>query len=152
LLVFVIISFWSVERLGRRPLLLVGGAVCVVAMLVNGAVATQKMTTTIGSVIISMACLWCAAYALSAGPLGYVYLGEMSTVVLRAKTTGVAAAMTGMLNLITSYCVPILLSATAANWGVKGTSFFFAGTGAVGWVLVYFFVPWVQSLVHIRGR
>lgn len=121
-------------------------------MLINGAVATQTFTTSIGSVIISMACLWCAAYALSAGPLGYVYLGEMSTVVLRAKTTGVAAAMTGVLNLITSYCVPILLSTTAANWGVKGTSFFFAGTGAVGWVLVYFFVPWVHFLLHCRGR
>jgi hypothetical protein len=78
---------------------------------------------------------------LTAGPIGYVYLAETSTVVLRAKTTSTAAAMTGMLNLVVNYCTPLMLSTTGANWGVKGTSFFYAGTGLIGLVLVYFFIP-----------
>jgi hypothetical protein len=140
-----------VEKVGRRPLLLTGGIICICSMLINGGVATRPYTTSTGSVIITFACVWVAAYAVTAGPLGYAYLGETSTVVLRAKTTGVAAAMTGMLNLITNYCTPLLLSATAANWGVKGTSFFFAGTGALGWILIYFFIPWVQCHI-MTGR
>jgi SP family general alpha glucoside:H+ symporter-like MFS transporter len=86
-------------------------------------------------------CVWVAAYALSAGPIGYVYLAETSTVLLRAKTTSIAAAMTGCLNLVVNYCTPLMLAPTGANWGVKGVAFFYFGTGLIGLVLVYFFIP-----------
>ena len=75
-------------------------------------------------------------------------LSETSTVVLRAKTTSVAAGMTGLLNLVVNYCTPLMLSPTGANWGVKGTSFFYAGTCFIGLGLTFFFIPYVK---HFPG-
>lgn len=85
-------------------------------------------------------------YALTLAPIGYAMLAETSTVVLRAKTTSIAAGMTGCLNLVVNYCTPLMLSPTGANWGVKGTSFFYAGTCFIGLVLVFFFVPSVHRV------
>lgn len=59
-------------------------------------------------------------YSSTLAVLGYVYLGETSTVLLRAKTTGVAAGSTGFLNLIVGYCSPLML--TSPNFGVSSTS------------------------------
>lgn len=59
----------------------------------------------------------------------------------RARTIGVAAAMTGMLNLIVSYSTPLMLSPTGADWGIKGTAFCYAGTGFLALVLVYSLIP-----------
>lgn len=85
-------------------------------------------------------CIWVFTYALTLAPIGYAMLAETSTVVLRAKTTSVAAGMTGCLNLVVNYCTPLMLSPTSANWGVK-TCFFYAGTCLIGLVLVFFFIP-----------
>jgi hypothetical protein len=60
-----------------------------------------------------------AAYSISVGPLGYVYLAETSTVLLRAKTTSTAAMGTGIFNLVVNYCTPLMLNAD--NFGVSGT-------------------------------
>ena len=142
LLIFVGISFYVVEKIGRRPLLLGGGVGMIGCLLIVGGMGSIKsQTTTTGNVLIAFSCIWVALYALTAGPVGYVYLGETSTVLLRARSVSVAAAGTGMLNLIVNYCTPLMLAPTGANWGVEGTSFFYAGTGFIGLVLVYFFVP-----------
>ncbi|RSH84102.1 hypothetical protein EHS25_005347 [Saitozyma podzolica] len=141
LVVFVAISFFTVEKVGRRRLLLIGGVLMIACLMIVGGMGTIKTQTSATGGL----CL-VAVYALTAGPIGYVYLAETSTVVLRAKTTTTAAAMTGMLNLVVNYCMPLMLSTTGANWGVKGTSFFYAGTGLIGLVLVYFFIP------ETRGR
>lgn len=65
-------------------------------------------------------CVWQMGYSSTLAVIGYVYLGETSTVLLRAKTTGVAAGSTGFLNLIVGYCSPLML--TSPNFGVSATS------------------------------
>ena len=56
-------------------------------------------TAELGRSLIAIACVWELFYVSTLGVIGYVYLGETSTVLLRAKTTGVAACGTGFLNL-----------------------------------------------------
>jgi hypothetical protein len=96
-------------------------------------------------------------YSSTLAVIGYVYLGETSTVLLRAKTTGVAAGSTGFLNLIVGYCSPLML--TADNFGVSATSksfhptcplevdhpdtvaLFYASTCLGGLIIAYFTIP-----------
>lgn len=66
--------------------------VCLILIGVMGCLATSSATS---NAIIFFMCLWVAAYSMSAGPLGYIFLGESSNVVLRAKTSGAAAAGAG---------------------------------------------------------
>lgn len=68
LLLFIMISFVFVEKLGRRPLLLGGGVVMAVCLFAVGGLGFR--TTLPGAALVALTCIWTAAYALSAGPLG----------------------------------------------------------------------------------
>lgn len=106
----------------------------------------MPLTTSTSNAIVAMMCTWVAAYALSAGPLAFNYLVETSTLDLRAKTTGVAAGGSGAIKLVFDYTAPLMMSADKGlGWGAK-TGFFFAGTGLIGLVVVYFVCP------ELKGR
>ena len=112
-----------IEKVGRRRLLLVGGSVCFTCLflvsIILRTVPDALHSSKIGSGLIALCCVWQASNAGSFGPAGYIYLGETSTVLLRAKTTGVAAAGTGFLNLIINFCTPLMLS--SPHFGVWAT-------------------------------
>lgn len=103
-----------------------------------------------------------ASYCLTLNSIGYVYLGETSTLLLRAKTTGFAAGSTGWLNLFhnggrksgatfpsslqplffvphADHAVPVMLN--APGFGPSGTCFVYSATCLGGLILTYFFVP-----------
>jgi hypothetical protein len=100
-------------------------------------------------------CLWTAAYALSAGPIGYIYTAETANARLRAKTTGFAIIGVQAWQIIFTYSVPLMLNNPVMGLSNTGEStvwdqqhlltfliaYFFSGTGLLGWVAVYFFVP-----------
>lgn len=69
LLTFIVVSFYTVERVGRRPSLLVGGLIMAICTLSIGIVGTINVEKN-GTALVSLAAVWVAAYALSAGPLG----------------------------------------------------------------------------------
>lgn len=78
-----------VERMGRRRLLLTFAPISIISLLVMGAVLTTD-GPAVGPILILMACLWNVGEGLSAGPMGYIYVAETATTVLRTKTAGVA--------------------------------------------------------------
>lgn len=62
------ISFVFVDKLGRRPLLLGGGVVMAACAFGVGGMGFKA--TLPGAALVALTCIWTAAYALSAGPLG----------------------------------------------------------------------------------
>ena len=67
-IVFMTISVFLVDRVGKRPLLLGGGLVMLACNLsVAGISFSPKLP---GIPLVFLACLWTAAYGVSAGPLG----------------------------------------------------------------------------------
>lgn len=135
------------EKLGRRPLLLGGGVVMAICLFVVGGLGFKASLP--GAALVALTCIWTAAYALSAGPLGehlvfrvsspsnerleadndapcfrpkcsgWSYVAETASPRLRAKTAGIAASGTCIFGLIFNYTVPIMLSPQQANWGIK---------------------------------
>jgi SP family general alpha glucoside:H+ symporter-like MFS transporter len=89
-----------------------------------------------------------ASYSISAGPLGYVYLAEISTLTLRAKTISMALFFTQCQNFFGTYAVPYMLN--GKGFGIIGTAAFFAGAGAIGWVIVYFTVPETKGRSYVE--
>lgn len=47
-----------------------------------------------GGLVVAFFCMWTWCYSSSCAPIGYVYLAEISTPRLRAKTAGFAASIT----------------------------------------------------------
>ena len=153
---FVAISFFTTEKVGRRPLLVWGGCVMVPLLFVVGGILKLPRTTAAGTGMITVAyapsvrvtrswlmvsCIWVAAYASSAGPLGFVFLAECSTVLLRAKTANMGALANALSGLITTYCTPLMLS--SPKFGVANTMFFFGCTGFVCVIALFFIIPYV---------
>lgn len=98
---------WIIETQGRRRPILIAGVVMVITLFTMGGMLKSSAvgSTGLGIGLITVACVWELFYASTLGVIGYVYLGETSTVLLRAKTTGVAAAGTGVLNLVSRPCL-----------------------------------------------
>ncbi|RSH81844.1 uncharacterized protein EHS24_008039 [Apiotrichum porosum] len=140
LLVGITISFWTTELVGRRPVLLWG---CVLMVLANiGLGITGSVKTTDGALrgSLAMSCIWVFVYSMSAAPLGWISAAETATPYLKSLTTGFAIGCYSALNLIFQFCVPLMLAKDGADWGVKA-AYLFAGLAILGGIGIYFLTP-----------
>ncbi|ORY21515.1 general substrate transporter [Naematelia encephala] len=139
-MVGVLIGTFLTDFVGRRPLILVGGAVMCISLLSVGIAGSVAASAVGNKVLIAFSIIWVIAYGCSIGPLGYAYTAESSRLQLRAKTEACATAGTSMVGLLFNYTVPYMLNADEANWGLK-TGFFFGGTGLAATIIAYFTIP-----------
>ena len=89
----ILVSFILVDKIGRRPLLMVGGVVMSVCVLVVGGIGFTTISPPLARLLITMNSLWVFAYAISVAPIGWLSLVENSSPMLRAQTAGIAAVM-----------------------------------------------------------
>jgi SP family general alpha glucoside:H+ symporter-like MFS transporter len=105
-----IISFYNIEKFGRRPLLIIGGLGMTLGCLAIAIIGSVPHYTPPGGLVVAFFCLWTFSYSSSCAPIGYVYLAEISTPRLRAKTAGFAAACTALVGVVTNFCSPLLIA------------------------------------------
>ncbi|MEU4495689.1 sugar porter family MFS transporter [Streptomyces sp. NPDC023998] len=116
-----VIAMVLVDRVGRRPLALVGSAGMAIALafeawafsadLVDG-----KLPTTQGVVALVAAHVFVLFFALSWGVVVWVFLGEMFPNRIRAAALGVAASAQWIANWAITASFPSL-----ADWNLSGT-------------------------------
>ncbi|RSH93597.1 hypothetical protein EHS25_006242 [Saitozyma podzolica] len=145
---FVALSFWATEKVGRRPLLVWCGAAMVPCLFVVGGILKLPSSNATGGAMIAVSCLWVALYSCSAGPLGFAFLAECSTAILRAKTANMGALGFALLSLITTYCTPLMLASPV--FGVPATMFFYGSTSLVFVVIMYFVIPETKNRSYVE--
>jgi SP family sugar:H+ symporter-like MFS transporter len=139
-----------IDRIGRKPLLLIGSAgMAVTLALVAAAFSTASMSG--GSVHLShgaglLALFSANAYVvlfnLSWGPVMWVMLGEMFPNQIR----GSGLAVSGFAQWIANFGISVSFPVMASSLGLVATYAFYAVSAAVSFVFV-------QRLVHeTRGR
>ncbi|MFE7570545.1 sugar porter family MFS transporter [Streptomyces sp. NPDC057539] len=116
-----VIAMVLVDRVGRKPLALVGSAGMAVALafeawafsapLVNG-----RLPGTEGTVALIAAHVFVLFFALSWGVVVWVFLGEMFPNKIRAAALGVAASAQWIANWVITASFPSL-----AEWNLSGT-------------------------------
>lgn len=121
-----VIAMILVDRVGRRPLALVGSCGMAVALafeawafsadLVDG-----KLPTTEGAVALVAAHVFVLFFALSWGVVVWVFLGEMFPNRIRAAALGVAASAQWIANWAITASFPSL-----ADWNLSGTYIIYA--------------------------
>ena len=121
-----VIAMILVDRVGRRPLALVGSCGMAVALafeawafsadLVNG-----KLPTAQGAVALVAAHVFVLFFALSWGVVVWVFLGEMFPNRIRAAALGVAASAQWIANWAITASFPSL-----ADWNLSGTYIIYA--------------------------
>jgi SP family xylose:H+ symportor-like MFS transporter len=138
--IFTVVAILTVDRLGRKPLLIIGGMVMGVSMVTLG---FQFQANAVGTGPLISAIAYIAGFALSWGPVTWVLLSEMFPNSIKNKAMAIAVAAQWIANLFVSWSFKILIGNSALNalfnhgfpyWVYGGMSFLAAA-------FVYFYVP-----------
>ncbi|ODN77562.1 hypothetical protein L202_04732 [Cryptococcus amylolentus CBS 6039] len=137
----LMISFYTIERFGRRTLILAGGVGCTIFNVIIGATGFMpKDSTTTNNTTLAFICLWVFTYATTFAGTCWSISAEVATPRLRAKATAFAISTNAMSGALFNTTVPLMISTTSRNWGVK-TLFMFAILCGFGTIINYFLLP-----------
>jgi SP family xylose:H+ symportor-like MFS transporter len=97
-LTFTVIAIWTVDRLGRKPLMLFGSAGMGICLAAMGLAGYLRQTTGIWLLIFILGYIAC--FALSVGPVTWVILSEIFPTRIRGRAMGVATVFLWLANYI----------------------------------------------------
>ena len=137
---FTVIAIWSVDRIGRKPLMLIGFSGMGISLLGLGLVACFNVVS--GWVLIFILG-YIACFALSVGPVTWVILSEIFPTKIRGRAMAIATVCLWIANYIVSQTFPMM---DANKWLVAkfnhGFPFWvYAGFCVVSVVFVWKFIP-----------
>ncbi|RDW76922.1 hypothetical protein BP6252_04975 [Coleophoma cylindrospora] len=132
-------SWFLIDRVGRRPLMIYGLLSVTILLILEGALAVVATPAALKGVC-ALILVYCFAFNLTIGAAGYTILTETSTSRLRVKTVGIGAALQNAIFLMWSFVIPYLFNPDKANLGAK-ISFIFAGLAILCLVYLWFYQP-----------
>lgn len=99
------VSFWLIERLGRRALLIGGGSGMVISQFIVGAIGVtqgQKDANNESAVkaMIAFICINIAFFASTWGPTAWVIVGEVFPLPIRSRGVGISTSSNWFWNTI----------------------------------------------------
>jgi SP family sugar:H+ symporter-like MFS transporter len=170
-LVCTISTSLFVDRLGRRPILLVGGTAMAAFLFLLGGLGVNHHPDQNGkNALVASVVLYGAAYALSWAPMlvspspiprppkclleyksltlllsSYIFLGEVSSVRVKEKTNDLAVSVSVLTTFVVSFTVPYLLNAPYANLQAK-VGFIYGSFTIVSVIVAYLMIP------EMKGR
>lgn len=129
------------DKLGRKPMLLVGAFGMLSTMIIVAVLASQYQDDWPGHPVagwaaVVMIWLYIMNFAYSWGPVSWTLIAEVFPLSTRAKGTSIAASANWMNNFVIALVTPTILS--EISWGLY---VIFAAFLMLGIVFVWFFVP-----------
>ncbi len=139
-LAMTIVAVFLVDRLGRRPLLLISLAGMVLGLIVlslgfffsNGAAGGFLGTLTAISVMI-----YIASFAIGMGPIFWLLISEIYPLNVR----GTAMSLATVANWTANFLIAVTFLSLVNVLGKGGTFLFYAVVGVLAWIFVYRLVP-----------
>ncbi|KAJ7336808.1 general substrate transporter [Mycena albidolilacea] len=146
------LSFWIIERFGRRRILLIGGSSMVVCQFIVAIIGTAAPNATVPGgnpsavkAEIAFICLNIASFATTWGPAAWVVVGEMFPLPIRSRGVGMSTASNWFWNCIIGVITPYFVSADKLNLGPK-VFFIWGSTAVLSTLFAYFFVSETKGL------
>jgi len=142
---FTVVAIWTVDKLGRRPLMLVGATgmgLCLVAM----GLAAQAGRTAVWTLAFILGYIAC--FALSVGPVTWVILSEIFPTKIRGRAMSLATLCLWSANFVVSQTFP-MMDQHAALVARFHHAFPFYVYAAMCAVLVWVVARWVPET---KGR
>ncbi|TVU08138.1 hypothetical protein EJB05_41527, partial [Eragrostis curvula] len=137
-----LVSMYAVDRVGRRKLFLVGGAMMLATQVLIGAImaATMRdgegMSKAWAGVLIILISVYIAGFGCSWGPLGWLVPSEIFPLEVRAAGQSVTVAVSFAFTVLVAQAFLAMLCHMRA-----GIFFFFAAWLVAMTAFVYFFLP-----------
>ncbi|ORX76608.1 MFS transporter, SP family [Anaeromyces robustus] len=130
---FTFVAIFTVEKVGRRPLLMIGSigmAIGMIALSVLMFCNVYNLTTLIFIIVYT------ASFMMSWGPICWVLISEIFPNTIRANAVAIAVAVQWISNLIVSTTFPYL-----SELSVGGAYLMYGIFSILSALFVYFMVP-----------
>ena len=135
---FHILSIFLLDRVGRRPLLLIGVAGQIIGLAILGAafqfpqLARNKSEVASGSLLI-----YVASFAMGLGPIFWLIISEIYPL----ETRGSAMSLVTVTNWCANLLVAVTFLSLVAVVGRAGTFWLYGGLAIGAWIFFYRLVP-----------
>lgn len=128
-LTFTVLAIMTVDKFGRKPLLITGALVMAVSMLGLGTSFSQELP---GSLKLIFMLMYTAGFAMSWGPVCWVMLSEIFPNSVRSSVMSIAVAAQWVSNFLISWTFPIMdKNETLVNAFNHGFSYWIYGVLSV---------------------
>lgn len=132
-ILFTVVAIFTVDRVGRKPLLMIGSTGMMIGM---AALAALSFTDTIGIAALVFIILYTASFMMSWGPICWVLISEIFPNTIRSQAVAVAVAAQWISNFLVSATFPSL-----SGWSVGGTYCIYAFMSLLSALFVWRWVP-----------
>ncbi|TGZ79060.1 general substrate transporter [Ascodesmis nigricans] len=140
------LSFWMIERFGRRSILIGGAALMLVCEFIIAAVGTALPgSSTASTILIVFVCIYIFGFATTWGPAAWVVIGEIFPLPIRAKGVALSTASNWLWNFVIGYITPYMVDPGEGNLQAK-VFFVWGSTCTLSLLFAYFFVPETKGL------
>lgn len=132
-IVFTLVAILTVDKYGRKPLLLIGSLGMVVGMT---SLSILSYFNSIGIFALISIIIYTASFMMSWGPICWVLISEIFPNTIRAKGVAIAVFAQWLSNFIVSSTFPSL-----AEWSVGNTYLIYAIFAVLSFIFVKKYVP-----------
>lgn len=140
------ISFYIIERLGRRTILLWGALGMVICQFIVAIVGTvDGDNPTAVQAMIAFICIYIFFFATTWGPGAWVVIGEIFPLPVRSRGVGLSTASNWLWNCIIAIITPYLVNKDEGNLGAK-VFFLWGSLCTVAFIYTYFLIPETKGL------
>jgi len=131
-------AIFLIDRVGRRPLLLVGIAGQVVGLAALGAAFHFKqLSSSVGDIAAASLVVYVACFAFGLGPIFWLLISEIYPLAVRGAAMSAATVANWGMNLAVAVTFLTLVDVVG-----RSTTFWIYGAITVGaWVFIYKLVP-----------
>ena len=132
-IIFTVVAIFTVDRVGRKPLLIIGSTGMMIGMAV---LAALSFTDTIGIGALVFIIIYTASFMMSWGPICWVLISEIFPNTIRSQAVAIAVAAQWVSNFLVSATFPSL-----SEWSVGGTYCIYAAMSLLSALFVWKMVP-----------
>ncbi|KAI9371727.1 general substrate transporter [Aspergillus egyptiacus] len=142
------LAFWTIERFGRRPLLVYGGLGMCAMQYIIGAVGTAHPDNERAvKAMIAFICFQICFYATTWGPAAWVVVGEIFPLPIRSRGVAISTASCWVWNCVLAVITPYMTGDEKGAVDLGPKVFFFWGSLCLlGAVFAYVLVPEMKGL------
>jgi SP family galactose:H+ symporter-like MFS transporter len=135
---FTVLAIRLMDRVGRRPLLLIGVAGQIAGLVILGlAFQLHHLASLVGYIAVVSLAIYVASFAIGLGPIFWLMISEIYPLRVRGAAMSIATVANWGLNLAVALTFLTLVSVL----GRPETFWLYAVIGVVAWIFIYRLVP-----------
>jgi SP family galactose:H+ symporter-like MFS transporter len=135
---FTVLAIRLMDRVGRRPLLLIGVAGQIVGLVLLGiAFQLQQLAHIIAYIAVGSLAIYVGSFAVGLGPVFWLMISEIYPLKVRGAAMSIATVANWGLNLVVALTFLSLVQVLGRPWSF----WLYAAIGIAAWVFIYLLVP-----------